>query len=486
MSKLKKNILYNVLLTGSSLVLPFITFPYVTRILAPEGIGQVNFANSFIQYFVIISSLGIPFYGIREIAKVRDNVLFRSKILFELFAIKFICSLFAIVFYLLLIFNIAKFNDYLPYYLLGLGTIIINVFDFNYFFSALEDFKYITLRTVFFQIVSVIATFVFIKTKEDALVYFFIPIVISLFNTLVNTNYISKFVDFKVIKSKLQLQRHVKSLFLLFSVMVFTSIYNLLDTTLLGFLSGNSFVGYYSVAAKINKIPLSLIMVLVPVMLPRISMEFKNENYEEINRLIAKTIQFVIFVGVPIMVGLFVTAPEIITLFSGTEFSPSITTLRIMSPVILIIGITTNFSTQLLIPMGKDRKLLYAVIFGTITSLVLNFVLIPLFQHNGAAISNLIAEIVVLFSCYYYVKKYLQILIPFKQIIANIIICLPFLGFVLVSRYFLSSSFLVLFFSITVSLMYYLIFQMLIFKNSIMIEVKEIAKKKIQSIIKFS
>ena len=123
------------MLTGSSFVLPFITFPYVTRILAPEGIGQVNFANSFIQYFVILSSLGIPFYGIREIAKVRESVSLRSKILFELFIIKFVFSVIAIILYLFLIFNVAKFNNYLPYYLLGLGTIIIAIFDFNYFFA---------------------------------------------------------------------------------------------------------------------------------------------------------------------------------------------------------------------------------------------------------------------------------------------------------------------------------------------------------------
>lgn len=485
MSKLKKNILYNVLLTGSSLVLPFITFPYVTRILEPEGIGQVNFANSFIQYFVILSSLGIPFYGIREIAKVRENVLLRSKILFELFTIKVIFSLFGIVLYLMLIFNVDKFNNNLPYYLLGLGTMIIGIFDLNYFFSALEDFKFITTRTVFFQIVSVIVTFALIKTKEDALVYFIIPILISLLNTLANTNYILRFIDFGAIKSKFKLRRHLKPLFFLFSVMVFTSVYNLLDTTLLGFLSGNSSVGYYSVASKINKIPLSLIMVLVPVMLPRISTEFSNENYEEIERLITKTIQFVILLGVPIMVGLYVTAPEIIILFSGTEFLPSITTLRIMSPIVLIIGITTNFSTQLLVPMGKDLNLLKAVIFGTITSLVINYFLIPLFQHNGAAISNLIAEIVVLFSCHYYVNKYLKIFIPFKQIIINTIFCLPFFGFVILSRNFLSSNFLILFLSITVSLLYYYVFQMFVLKNKIIVEFTEIAKNKIQSKIKF-
>jgi len=484
MSQIKKNVLYNALLTTSGLILPFITFPYVTRVLAPEGIGQVNFANSFIQYFVIISSLGIPFYGIREIAKVRNNVELRSKILFELFIIKAICSLFALIVYLFLIFTIPKFNNYLPYYIWGLGTILIGIFDLNYFFSALEDFKYISFRTIFFQLLSVVATFVFIKTKKDALIYFIIPIFISLLNTIVNTNYIFRFINFNAIKTKLKLGSHLKPLFLLFSIMLFTSIYNLLDTTLLGFLAGNVPVGYYSVASKLNRIPLSLIMILVPVMLPRISMEFKNENHIEIKRLISKTIQFVILLGVPIMVGLFVTAPEIITLISGNEFIPSITTIRIMSPIALIIGITTNFSTQLLIPLGKDRQLLYAVIYGTLVSLSLNFILIPLFQQNGAAISNLVAEIAVLIACYFYVKKYIKVIIPYKQIIINTMLCLPFAAFVFIARYFISSSILVLIISITVSITYYLIIQLLILKNLIIIEVKETIQKKIISIIR--
>lgn len=481
MSQLKKNVFYNALLTTSSLILPFITFPYVTRVLAPEGIGQVSFANSFIQYFVIISSLGIPYYGIREIAKVRDNISLRSKILFELFTIKFICSLFVLGIYLFLIFTIPKFKDYLSFYLWGIGTLLIGVFDFNYFFSALEDFKFITIRTVFFQVLSVITTFIFIKTKEDALIYFLIPIFINLLNTIVNTNYIFRFITIKAFITKLKFRNHLKPLFLLFSIMLFTSIYNLIDTTLLGFLAGNLYVGYYSVASKINRIPLSLIMVLVPVMLPRISMEFKNENYNEVKRLISKTIQFVILLGVPIMVGLFVTAPEIITLFSGSEFSPSIEIIRIMSPIALIIGITTNFSTQLLIPIGKDRQLLYAVIYGTIASLLLNFILIPLYQHNGAAISNLIAEIIVLFACYFYIKKIINVIIPYKQIIINTILCLPFAVFAFFARLTLSSSLLILFISITVSFSYYLIIQLFILKNSIIIEVKETLLNKIIS-----
>lgn len=483
MSQLKKNVFYNALLTTSSLILPFITFPYVTRILSPDGIGQVNFANSFIQYFVIISSLGVPFYGIREIAKVRDSIELRSKIFFELIIIKLICSLIALLVYFILIFSIPKFNNSLPYYLWGLATIVIGIFDFNYFFSALENFRYITLRNVFFQVVSVISTFILIKTKDDVLLYFLIPIIISILNTVVNVNYVLRFVDIKTIRSRLELKKHIKPLFLLFSIMLFTSIYNLVDTTILGFMAKNVHVGYYAVASKINRIVLTLIMVLVPVMLPRISLEFKNENYIEIKRLISKTIQFVVLLGIPIMVGLYVTAPEIITLIAGKEYYSAITTLRIMSPIALIVGITTNFSTQLLIPMGKDRQLLYAVIFGTITSLLLNFILIPFLQQNGAALSNLFAELIVLLACYYYVRKHIQITIPFKQIVINTITCIPFAGFVIVARYFLCSSFQILFVTILCSMLFYITIQLLVLRNTLVVDLKETVKNKFNFII---
>jgi len=185
------------------------------------------------------------------------------------------------------------------------------------------------------------------------------------------------------------------------------------------------------------------------------------------------------------MVGLFFTAPEIITLFSGNEFLPSITTIQILSPVVLIIGITTNFSTQLLIPMGKDRQLLCAVLCGTLVSLILNFILIPLFLHNGAAISNLIAEAVVLFMCYIFARRHIIVIIPYKEIIINIIICLPFAGFVFISRYFLSSPILILFITITISAFYYLMFQLLIIKNDLMVELKEMIFNKIYTQLKY-
>lgn len=483
MSKLRTNVFYNALLISSNLILPFITFPYVTRVLAPEGIGQVNFATSFIQYFVIISSLGIPFYGIREIAKTRDNVGLRSKIFLELFIIKLICSIFALIIYLFLVFSIPKFNNSLPFYLYGIGTILIGIFDFNYFFSALENFKYITVRTICFQIISVISIFVFIKTKEDALKYFIIPIIISLLIAVVNSRYILHLLSFSVIEGKLELRRHLSPLFLLFSIMLVTSIYNLLDSTILGFLAENVYVGYYAVASKINRIPLSLIMVLAPVMLPRISVEFNNENFTEIKRLLSKTIQFVVLIGVPVMVGLFLTAPEVITLISGREFTPAIDTLRIMSPISLIIGITTIFSIQLLIPMGKDKQLLYAVMYGTGISLLLNFILIPILQHNGAAISNLVAEIVVLITCYIFASPYMHILIPYKQIISTLISCLPFAIIIFVTRQLISSPLLILLTTIVISAFYYFTVQIFLFKNIVLIEFKEAVINKVQSML---
>ena len=220
-------------------------------------------------------------------------------------------------------------------------------------------------------------------------------------------------------------------------------------------------------------------MVLVPVMLPRISVEFKNENHTEINRLISKTLQFVILLGVPIMVGLYLLAPEIITLFSGKAFSSSITTLRIMCPIILVIGMTTNFSTQLLIPMGKDKQLLNAVIMGTVVSLILNITLIPVFQENGAAISNLLAELVVLVSCYLYVRKSIEVKIPFQQIILLTVLCMPFFGFVILSRVIFSIPIFVLLSAVCFCALYFLILQVFVLKNTMILEVVSTVKSKI-------
>ena len=178
MSAIKQNIIYNSILTTSNLIFPFITFPYVNRILNPEGIGVVNFANSFIQIFVILCSLGIPFYGIREIAKVRDDVSLRSKLVWELTFLKLCCFALILIVYIALIFTVPKFNNMLPFFLCGITSILLSVLDFNYFFTAIENFKFITIRTVAFQIVSVFLTFVLIKTPQDTLKYFLLPIII--------------------------------------------------------------------------------------------------------------------------------------------------------------------------------------------------------------------------------------------------------------------------------------------------------------------
>ncbi|MGE5629217.1 MAG: flippase [Solirubrobacterales bacterium] len=478
MSQLKKNFIYNALLTTSGFVLPFITFPYVTRVLAPEGIGQVNFVNSFIQYFVIISSLGIPFYGVREIAKCRENLELRSKLLFELFILKLIFSFISLVIYLAIIFSVPRFYNYLSYYTFGIALIVIGTLDFNYFFSGLENFKYITVRTVFFQVVSVILTFIFIQTRTDTLKYFLIPIFISLLTVIVNTRYILKFVDVQALKKKLELKKHIKPLVLLFSIMLFSSIYNLLDTTILGFITNDKYVGYYSAATKINKIPISLLMVLVPVMLPRVSNEFEKKNYIEIKRLVSKTIHFVILLGVPITMGLLAISPEIISLFSGAEFTPSITTLRILSPLAFIIGLTTNFSTQLLVPLGKDRQLLISVVIGTVVSILLNIILIPVLYQNGAAISNLAAEIVVLSTCYYFVSKFVEIYIPFKEIVLTFIACLPFWGIAFIVRCIFVSPLFILVITVLISGCYYFAVQNIFLKNIMVTELKSAVQRR--------
>lgn len=479
MSELRKNIFYSSLLTVSNLILPFFTFPYVTRVLGPEGIGIVNFANSVVQYLIILSSLGIPFYGVREISKARNNIGLRSQILYELTIIKILVTIVVLIAYLTFVLSNEKFISTLSYWSWGLSAIIISIFDFTYFFSGLEKFKYITTRTFFYQLLFVSATFLLIKTKDDALTYFALPIVMSLLMALTNIAYAKKYIKCEYIKLSFKVKRHIKPIFLMFLMMLFSSVYNLLDVAVLGWLAEYDNVGYYTVASKLTKVILAAVMIMAPVMLSRISLEIENKNYDEIERLTSKTINFVVLLGVPLMIGLYVSAPEVIYIIAGVDYIESVDTVRIMSPVALIVGLTTNFSTQLLIPMGKEKEVLYAVIVGAFFSLALNLILIPTFQHNGAAISILITELVVLLICQLSVKELLKIHVPYRLILINIIYCLPFFLFAYIGRCLLTSPMLIFFFICFASSLYYMLIQIYLLKNKFVLEMKELFVKKL-------
>ncbi len=469
---IKKNLFYNIILSVSNILFPIISFPYAAKILGPEGTGVTNFVLSFSQYFTFFAALGIPIYGGREIAKVRDDLKARSNLFWELNIIRMVTSFIVMIPYMILIFTIGKLETNLVMFLWGGIYILINVTSIEWFFSGLEDFKYITVRSVLVKLLSLIVLFVFVRKPSDVLIYFLINLFALLLNGFFNIKYASKYIKWRSFDfSSFTFRHHFKPLIYIFWGSFAINVYVYLDTIILGFMSTNKAVGLYSASTKISKISLTIITALGAVLVPRLSYAVAKNNKKEIDRLLSHSFNFVFTIGVPIALGTFIMASEIITLFSGKQFAEAVTSLQIMSPIVLIIGLANIFSVQILTPLAKDKYVMYGAIVGAILSILLNFILIPFYNQNGAAITYVAAELIVTLVVYKYSSAFLEFHIDLSLFVYPLLISLGFVPILWFARIlFPGNSLYIIVFTVLISCIFYVSLQLWVFKNRIISE----------------
>lgn len=389
-----KNFIMNVVLTMSSFIFPLITFPYISRILLAEGTGKVSFATSVISYFVLFAQLGIPTYGIRACAKVRDNEKELSKTLKEIFIINVVTTIITYIVFFLFLNFVPKFREDKELMLITSLTILFNTLGMNWLFQGLEMYTYITIRSLVFKIISIIAMFMLIKSKNDYVIYGAISVFASSASNLLNFFYVPKIVNLKI-KTQIEPGKHLKPIFIFFAMTCATSIYLNLDTVMLGFMKTNVNVGYYSAAVKIKNCLVSVVTSLGAVLLPRASYYVEQKSMLKFEEIARKALQFVIFVSIPAIMYFGVYAEDCIVLLSGNEFIPAVTPMRIMLPTLLFIGLTNIMGIQVLVSLGQERKVLYSTICGAIVDFLINLALIPQLGVSGAAIGTVVAEFIV-------------------------------------------------------------------------------------------
>ena len=375
-----------------SLVFPLITFPYASRILLPTGLGKVNFALSIISYFTLISSLGIENYGIREAAKLRDDKQKLSQLSKEIFLINIISTIIAYILLIIAILFVSKLFEYRKLLFVTSATILFTTLGINWLYIALEDYFYITIRTIAFQCLSIILLFIFVKNEEDYVVYAAISVVSSVGSNLLNFVHSKKYISIKL-TNKCNFRKHIKPIFVLFSMAIAVKIYTVLDTTMLGFIKGDWDVGIYTAATKINKIVLTLVLAITSVFIPRLSYYANQKDKLEFNRLAYKGFDILLLIAIPCTIGLSVLSKPIVHVFCGEEYFQAVLPMIIMNPIVLIIGISSYIGINIFLSVGKEIYKLYSSVAGAIINLLLNLLLIPKLGCVGAAISTLIAEL---------------------------------------------------------------------------------------------
>ena len=389
---LKLNFIMNAILNMSSFIFPFITFPYISRILLPVGIGKISFATSVISYFAMFAQLGIPTYGIRACAKVRDDKKILSKTVQEIFIINLVMSVLAYVVFIIVLFTIPRLSEDKTLFVIMSLTIFFNTIGMEWLYKALEQYIYITIRSIIFKFIALLAMFVLIHEQSDYVIYGGISIFAASASNVFNLINVHKYINLKPVGSY-NFKRHLKAVAIFFAMSCATTIYTHLDTVMLGFMTTDVDVGYYNAAVRIKTILVSIVTSLGVVLLPRASYYIEHGKKDEFLRITSKAINFVILVATPIMLYFMIFAKEGIFFLSGETYSSSILPMQIIMPTLIFIGLTNIMGIQILVPMGREKSVLYSEIVGAIVDLTLNFILIPRMASTGAAIGTMVAEV---------------------------------------------------------------------------------------------
>lgn len=391
---LKLNAFFNALRNIFALLVPLITFPYSTRVLTPEGIGQVNFAQSILQYFSLISGLGIGVYAVREGAKIRDDKIQFSKFAKEILIINLISTFSAYILLIIAIIFIPNLQNYKNLlYVCSISMIFITI-GMDWIFIVKEDFGFITLRTLIAQLISTVLLFILVKSKDDVINYAFLQILGYIIISITNFNTINKTLKIKTTE-KIEIKKHLKPIFSLFSISAISCIYTILDTTMLGFITTDTIVGYYAASTKINRIVLNSILSIFAILQPRLSYNIENDK-ENFYPLVKKGLNLLFILIIPCTLGLNLLAEPLLLVFTGDNYRDAILTTQIINPIIIFISISSFISNQVFIPLNKEKYSIICVSIGALTNMFFNAILIPKYAQNGAALASIIAEFLVM------------------------------------------------------------------------------------------
>lgn len=432
----QKNIFFNVLLAVSQVLFPLITFPYLARILGPDNIGKINFAESIAKYFILLAALGIPIYGVREIAKKINEKKALTLLFFEIFLINLITTAFLTFIFLFAVEFVPVLKEEKQLFYWAILYFIFQLFYFEWFFIGVKEFKYIALRSFFIRFLFILFVFLLIKEKADYVYYMVMQVVLSVIISIINFRQLNKLLELRQINySDINLRKHLKPLLILFLTIFSISIYFSLDTILLGFLANNESVGYYSSALKLTKLIIAVLGSITVAVFPQMIDVYHNGGEDQFKLLVKKCYDLIVGLSIPLIILVAGLSSEIVQLFLGPSFERATLPLIITAPLILIVSLSSIFGFQVLSALSKDKAILISAIMGMCVSIFLSFLLIPSTKENGAAITILFTELTVSLSFIYFASKYFSLEGYFNIFFKKVLESVPYLILILVCKY---------------------------------------------------
>lgn len=468
MASIKRNFFYSSILTVSNYIFPLLIFPYVSRVLGVTNIGICSFIDGIINYFILFSMMGMSVVGIRAVARVKNNESQIAKTFSSLFVLNAVTTLAALVILIIVIFTVPQLYEHRDLMFVGVIKLVSNFLLVEWLYTGLEKFKFITNRTIIVKILYVICIFLFVKKQDDYYIYYVLTTLMVTVNALMNCWFGRKF--FKIDKDSFNFRAYSRSFFVLGIYAILTSMYISFNVIFLGFSAGNTEVGYYSTASKLYTILLALYTAFTNVMVPRMSFLLSEGKIDEFKSMITKSQDALFSFAIPLCIISIFFAPEMIQIIAGEGYEGAIIPMRIIMPLMIIIGYEQILVLQILTPLHKDKAIFINSAFGACAGIGLNLLLVPLFKSIGSSAVWFISECVVLISSQYFVTKFMNIRFPFKKLGKNLLWACPAVAFCIFLRYSLHySPFINLSVGGAVVGVYFLFIQLYFLKNDFII-----------------
>lgn len=479
----KKNTIYSILKTGSSIIFPLITYPYILRVLLTDNVGKITFSLSIVSYFTLIASLGVSTYAIRECSGVRDDKQKLSNTASQIFSINIIstCIAYIAMGFTLLFYH--TLDDYRTLIIILSLTIVATTLGADWLNSAMEDFKYITLRTVAFQLVSLILMFLFVRKEDDYMKYAVISIVSSAGASITNIWYRRKYCKISFTLN-IDWKKHMSPIFFLFVMVMAQTIFNSVDSTMLGIMHGDYQVGIYGAAHKILNIINQVIGSLLWVIMPRMAYYFSECDYTNINKLLRKVLQFNVTLGLPCVVGIIFLSEDIIRVVAGDPFAEAAPVLQILMGGFFFSLIGGSFlGNAILLPSKQEKYYMKVCCVAAVLNIILNYLIIPYWGAKAAAGTTAVCSITIMILLLVKIDKRITIKSKTKIFIPPIVGCIVIIVSCLLLKG-IGNVFIRTFTCVGLSGILYLLVQ-IVMKNELVLELLNTVEKKAKNVCQY-
>lgn len=463
-NSIKVNFLYSSILTCANYFFPLLVYPYISRVLGVSNIGLISFIDSIINYLILFSTMGIAILGIREIAQVKNNIINLSQTFFSLFSLTAIATMIMVAVLIILTLFVPQLKRDSTMMFIGAIKLISNFFLVEWFYKGLEDFRYITIRSIIVRCFYVISVFIFVKEENDTNIYFLITTLSISINALINIINVRKYVVFNLIS--INFRPYIRPLFILGLYSILTSMYTTFNVTYLGFTHGDKEVGYYATATKVYGVLLAIYTAFTGVMIPKMSQLAKNKDLSHFNNLINKSCSILFSFSIPLVIVIELLVPQFIFIISGPGYEQADLAMRIIIPLMVIIGYEQIIVMQGLMPLKDDTDIFRNSFFGAIVGVFLNLILVNKLGAVGSAIVWLVSEILILILSQLSINKIIGTKFPWKQFAKNCTIGIVIIPIVILYKKIILNIYVLVIISIITVSILIIMYQLILFPHS--------------------